>query len=296
MRRLLPSLALLLVLAACGDDSPVVADPDDLELEIVSGDHQVAPVADAAEASAALAPAQTVPEGVLPERLVARITIDGEEPQASIGALAGPAFAMLPANTSITYRVVQPDVPASFGATPCGQSFVDSAIPDDSGYVATYWERGTWAGDCTMEVRLVTDSGPVVDTVFTATFTPGPATGSPGLLGINEVGETHDYNFSLDGQSECGGQYSDPYGNPIQYRVTASQFLAVADTTLGATSACTVLVADSTVVAGDTATMQLLREGDQLLLDLLVTVTGPIDASYPGAGIPVVLEARTVNY
>src|SRR5690606_2529624 len=52
---------------------------------------------------------------------------------------------------------------------------VDAAIPDRDGLVTTYWERGTLAWqECRMEVRLVVDGVPRVDTVFIAMFEPGP--------------------------------------------------------------------------------------------------------------------------
>jgi len=170
-----------LALGACGrdrDDGPDIARPDQLSIQIVSGDRQRAPVAPAPAPSASagtLAPAATVPTNVLPQPLVARITINGQAPGAyaarSSDPLA-PSFTVLPSNTAVTFRVVQPDDPIG---RHCGASFLDSGIPDDSGYVTTFWERGTYAGECRMEVRLVVDGQPRVDTVFTATFEPGPA-------------------------------------------------------------------------------------------------------------------------
>lgn len=175
MLRRLAVLALALAVAACGsDDGPDIASPDQLELRIVSGDGQRAPVADAGgSVSAAFVPIQAMPDNILPEPLVARITVDGQAPSASVAPSGplGPNLAVLPPNTVVTFRTIQPE---GVGTRHCGSSFVDAGIPDDSGYVVTYWERGTYAGTCRTEVRLIVDGVPRVDTVFTATFEPGP--------------------------------------------------------------------------------------------------------------------------
>ncbi|HEX6939998.1 MAG TPA: hypothetical protein VF158_11350 [Longimicrobiales bacterium] len=177
LTRPLAAILAAAVLAACSDSGgtdPDIADPDQLDLVIVSGDGQVAPVADPLAGSAAFSPAQTTPDNLLPEPLVARITVDGAEPSAAVAAgTGGPLFAALPSNVSVTFRVVEH--PEETPLRHCGDSFVASAIPDDSGYVVTYWERGTLAATCTMEVRLIVDGVPRVDTMFTATFEPGPA-------------------------------------------------------------------------------------------------------------------------
>lgn len=181
MLRRLAVLALAVAVAACGsdDDGPDIASPDQLALRIVSGDGQRAPVADAGgSVSAAFTPAQTIPEGILPEPLVARITVDGQAPSAAVAPSGplGPSLAVIPPNTVVTFRTIQPE---GVGARHCGASFVDAGIPDDSGYVITYWERGTYAGECRTEVRLIVDGVPRVDTVFTATFEPGPVATIP---------------------------------------------------------------------------------------------------------------------
>ena len=175
--RSIVALAVAVALAACGDNGgPAVASPDQLQLRIVSGDRQVARVAEAAASQhvGLYRTAATVPDNVLPEPLVARILIDGAPPQASLvsGDPTGPRFAVLPPNVAVTFRVIQPQ---NAGDRHCGASFIDAAVPDDSGYVVTFWERGTYAGECRMEVRLVVDQTPRVDTAFIATFEPGPA-------------------------------------------------------------------------------------------------------------------------
>lgn len=165
--------ALALTLPACsGSDDPDVADPDDLRIEVVSGDRQSAPVrpATSAPVGGLVALDVPLPPNLLPEPLVARVTIAGAAPA---GGIVGPAFAVLPRDVSVTFRVVQP-VGDPHGRD-CGASFLDSAIPDDSAHVTTYWERGTLAGvECRMEVRLVVDGVPRVDTAFVAVFEPGP--------------------------------------------------------------------------------------------------------------------------
>lgn len=177
MLRRLAMLAFFVVLTACGDDGPSVARPDQLALQIVRGDRQVARVADApaSQGVAGYSPAATVPDNILPEPLVARIVIDGQPPSAALspGDPLGPSFAVLPQGTAVTFRVIQPDDPKG---RHCGTSFLDAGVPDDSGYVTTFWERGTLAGECRMEVRLVVDQMPRIDTVFVATFEPGPPT------------------------------------------------------------------------------------------------------------------------
>src|SRR5690606_41564807 len=66
----------------------------------------------------------------------------------------------------------QPPRPTLF---PYTTLFRSSAKSDADGLVTTYWERGTIAGvECRLEVRLVVDGVPRVDTAFTATFEPGP--------------------------------------------------------------------------------------------------------------------------
>src|SRR5690606_6716850 len=130
MRRY-PFLALAFALAACGDDGPSVARPDQLALQIVRGDRQVARVADApaSQGVAGYSLAATVPDNILPEPLVARIVIDGQSPSAvlSPGDPLGPNFALLPQGTAVTFRVIQPDDPKG---RHCGASFLDSGVPD----------------------------------------------------------------------------------------------------------------------------------------------------------------------
>lgn len=170
--RRLAVLALVALLAACGSDDGGVADPADLRLQIVSGDRQTAPVRPAGVSSTASARGAylaDLPPNLLPEPLVARIVVDGASPSASP---LGPSFAALPSDLVVTFRVVQPQ--DQLGRD-CGESFIDSAKPDADGLVTTYWERGTIAGvECRLEVRLVVDGVPRVDTAFTATFEPGP--------------------------------------------------------------------------------------------------------------------------
>src|SRR5690606_37457880 len=158
------ALALALALAACGDNGgPTVASPDQLQLRIVSGDRLVARVAEAAASQnvGLYRTAATVPDNVLPEPLVARILIDGAPTQASLvsGDPTGPRFAVLPPNVAVIFRVIQPQ---NAGNRHCGASFIDAAVPDDSGYVVTFWEKGTRAGECRMQVRLVVDRQPRV--------------------------------------------------------------------------------------------------------------------------------------
>lgn len=160
--------ALVLTFAACDSTGVDFTDPDDLRLEIVSGDGQVAPVqtTDGASIVGAFLVAQVgAPAGVLPDTLVARIT------DASGG------HANVPPNTVVNY-VVPTDG--------CGESWINAASPDDSAYVATLWERPAgklpaleWHGDvwgalCTLETRTVVDGVFRTDTTFQAVFTPGP--------------------------------------------------------------------------------------------------------------------------
>lgn len=181
------ALACALTLGACSsdsDDRPV--DPSRLSLQIVSGDRQTAPVRPAGGSSASLspefAPAQALPPNLLPEPLVARIVVDGKPvtSRSTPSDPLGPSLATLPSDVVVTYRVIQPND----DRRDCGASFIDAAKPDDEGYVTTYWERGTLAGHpCRMEVRLVVDGAPRVDTVFVAEFEPGP----PVFLGSDIV-------------------------------------------------------------------------------------------------------------
>ena len=225
--RRLAALALVAALAACGsdgDDTPPVATPDQLSLTIVSGDGQVAPVADAGTVPvAAISPAQTIPDNILPEPLVARILVDGAPPSAAVSAgdPFGPSFAALPSDIDVTFRVIQPE---GVGNRHCGASFLDAARPDSVGEVTTFWERGTYAGECRMEVRLVVDGLPRVDTVFTATFEPGELAAI--YMGVPEypdnivtVGDT------LDGRAFIR-QGVDTYGNTI----AASEVTTLPDT------------------------------------------------------------------
>jgi hypothetical protein len=173
-------LALALAAGACSSDSGKPVDPARLGVQIVSGDRQVAPVAAASGASQSLAGvlAQQLPDNLLPEPLVARITVDGQP----LKALSlptdplSPSFTTLPSDVVVTYRVVRPAGLHANDPRHCGDSFVTSAKPDKDGLVTTYWERGTYAGECRMEVRLVVDGMPRVDTAFVVGFEPGAIT------------------------------------------------------------------------------------------------------------------------
>lgn len=219
--RRLAVLALAALLAACGSDDGGVADPADLRLQIVSGDRQTAPVRPAGVSSTASAQGAylaDLPPNLLPEPLVARIVVDGASPSASP---LGPSFAALPSDLVVTFRVVQPQ--DQLGRD-CGKSFIDSAKPDADGLVTTYWERGTIAGvECRLEVRLVVDGVPRVDTAFTATFEPGPAVevrwGGSGLPDSVSAGDTLDLTDLID-----GGR--DTYGNPTSVEQTTIDIVA----------------------------------------------------------------------
>ncbi len=172
-------VALAVVVGACSSDSGKPVDPSRLGVRIVSGDRQVAPVAAASGASQVVLPAgisaQALPDNLLPEPLVARITVDGQ-PLKSISVPTdplGPSLAVLPSDLVVTYRVIRPEGLHTSDPRHCGASFVDAARPKEDGTVTTYWERGTYAGECRMEVRLVVDGQPRVDTAFVVEFEPG---------------------------------------------------------------------------------------------------------------------------
>lgn len=166
-------IALAMAVSACGSDSgteptPELIDPGTLRLQIVSGAHQTGRVA--SSASVAALPAglslQALPGGLLPEPLVARIvTESGARVQMdAVGATT----------VVVTFRVVPPVGLPQGDPRHCGESFVDSAIPDSQGEVTTYWEEPTIADyDCVMQVRLVVDGTPRVDTVFVSRMEPG---------------------------------------------------------------------------------------------------------------------------
>lgn len=153
----------LLATAACGDGTgPAFTDPDDLRLDIVSGDGQVGSVQD----GGALRIAAVGPAGVLPDTLVARIKDKSG------------GHANVPPNTVVNYVV------PSAG---CGAPWVSATSPDDSAYVETLWERpagklpdlawhdGVWGSACTLEARTAVDGVFKTDTMFSAIFTPGNA-------------------------------------------------------------------------------------------------------------------------
>ena len=221
MMRRVSVLALALIIAACGDDGPSVARPDQLALQIVRGDRQVARVADApaSQSVAGYSPAATLPDNILPEPLVARIVIDGQPPSAALspGDPLGPSFAVLPPSTAVTFRVIQPDDPKG---RHCGTSFLDSGVPDDSGYVTTFWERGTYAGECRMEVRLVVDATPRIDTVFVATFTPGPPATFGGISYSAIAGDT----VRLYQPDQEGTWIADRYGNEMTWQYAVANY------------------------------------------------------------------------
>lgn len=217
MRRTSLSLLILaLLVGACSsDDKPV--DSSRLSLAIVSGDRQTAPVAAAPTVSgAALIPGlslQTLPDNLLPEPLVARIVVDGE-PLKSLSTPSdplGPSLVTLPSDVVVTYRVIQP---TGVGQRHCGDSFVSSAKPDADGLVTTYWERGTYAGECRMEVRLVIDGEPRVDTVFVAEFEPGPVVRlthvRPSQDIVVQSGEVIDWRDLITGGGDAHGNLIDP--------------------------------------------------------------------------------------
>lgn len=179
MRRTLPLwiLALSLAVGACDsgteptpEPTPEPVAPKDLRLQIVSGAHQTARIGGGASASLAPVPGlslQELPEGLLPEPLVARVvTRDGG--MVMMSEVAAETIV-------VTYRVIPPaDIPSG-DPRHCGASFIDSQAPDADGHVTTYWEEPTIADyDCRMEMRLVVDGVPRVDTVFTSRMAPGP--------------------------------------------------------------------------------------------------------------------------
>lgn len=185
-------LALVLTFAACDSETgPEFTDPDDLRLEIVSGDGQVAPVQTTDGASiveASLVAQVGAPSGVLPDTLVARIRDKSG------------GHANVPPNTVVNY-VVPTDG--------CGEPWINAASPDDSAYVATLWERPAgqlpdlqWHGDvwgalCTLETRTVVDGVFKTDTTFQAIFTTGPLTNmTTGSVPI-ELGDTVDLRFHI---------------------------------------------------------------------------------------------------
>jgi len=221
MLRRVSVLALALALAACGDDGPSVARPDQLALQIVRGDRQVARVADApaSQGVAGYSPAATLPDNILPEPLVARIVIDGQPPSAALspGDPLGPSFAVLPPGVAVTFRVIQPDDPKG---RHCGASFLDSSVPDDSGYVTTFWQRGTYAGECRMEVRLVVDATPRIDTVFVATFEPGP----PATFGNISYSAIEGDTVRLYQPNQEGTWIADRHGNEMTWQYAMANY------------------------------------------------------------------------
>src|SRR5690606_35160406 len=209
-------LALVLALAACGDDEPDVLDPQDLRILIVRGDGQVSEVAPSPYPSAdvvmSVRYAKTPdPSTVLPDTLVARIT--GPQPSVS---LTGPSFAVLPANTMAHFRPVLDQG--------CGEPWISSAIPDENQEVRTLWvlptvlswdalgwHNGQWGARCEMEVRVTVANEFVRDTVFWALFTPGPIART-----IFRSGKTLIFNNKTPFRPHLN-DVSDWYGNPIPW-------------------------------------------------------------------------------
>lgn len=208
MRRTLLLIPLLIAIGACGDGAGVeFTDPDDLWLEIVSGDGQVASVREASGYIIAAAP----PPGVLPDTLVARIRDKSG------------GYANLPANIVVNYVVPNDS---------CGDSWINAAVPDDSGYVATLWERPAgrlpglgwhdvdgaqvWGSHCLLEARTAVDGQFKTDTTFHAIFTPGPiaAYGTGTMMGVLPDSAFPGDSLDLFPAIETF-EYLDAYGNPV---------------------------------------------------------------------------------
>lgn len=203
MRRL-TWLALVLALPACDAAAVEYTDPDDLRLEIVSGDGQVAPVQTTSSGAFILA---APPAGVLPDTLVARIRDKSG------------GHANVPPNTVVNY-VVPTDG--------CGEPWINAASPDDSAYVATLWERPAgklpaleWHGDvwgslCTLETRTVVDGVFKTDTTFQAIFTPGPIAryGTGTMRGVLPDSAFPGDSLDLFPAIETY-EYRDAHGNPV---------------------------------------------------------------------------------
>jgi hypothetical protein len=263
-------LALALAAGACSSESSKPVDPARLGVQIVSGDRQVAPVAVAAGASQSLAglSAQQLPDNLLPEPLVARITVDGA-PLKSIAAPVdplSPSFTTLPSDVVVTYRVIQP---TGVGQRHCGASFVDAATPDKDGLVTTYWERGTYAGECRMEVRLVVDGAPRVDTAFVVGFESGeivrfasPGDGNSGFapLGIGER------------------LWADAHWNPGAWRAEVDTVFRVLGTQYGTTAARTIEPIDTAIGAGGEAVVCIKTAGGVIAVGR-ASYSVPLDGS-----------------
>ena len=168
MRRMILAV---LVLAACGDGGgeEVVVPAG---LDIVSGNGQVAEVA-TTEPSPSVRVASTVGDyELLPEPLVVQLTDESGDPIASIrmdgSSVAAPdpgmAAAVAP-GTLVGFHVIEEG---------CGEAFVGAGTPDDSAQAQDRWVKGTLAGECHMEARLILNGEPTVAETFTATFLPGP--------------------------------------------------------------------------------------------------------------------------
>lgn len=257
-----------LPIAACGGDSdPTVADIDDLALRIVSGDRQSAPVRSTGADASRSVLAQTLPNGrpdnILPDPLVAQVVA-----QTGGASVTGPSGAVLPSGLDVTFRVVDPADPSG---RDCGASFLDSASPDDAGEVTTFWERGTLAGvPCEMEVRLIADGEPSIDTVFVATFEPGPvseksiAGWARGAIVVSGLADTP------EGASAALSPAirSDQYGNGVPYRIAAdSGWLDVLDDGTGDSWAPTVTMDAESVALGDTVGVTIYDLDDGVITE-----------------------------
>lgn len=152
-----------LALGACrGDDDDGGTDPEVPRLEqtrvkIVSGDGQVAPVLSASTASAGLAPIQTPAPDVLPSPLIVTL----------VDVRTGMQLASVPEGADTYWYVPQQGCGTPFGGTVRVDPATNQAV--------NYWRRGTKTGViCEMQVGRIVGGQPVIDTVFTAEFEPGP--------------------------------------------------------------------------------------------------------------------------
>ena len=212
-------LLILLGAAACDGGPEEQAPPltaEDVELRIVGGDGQTAPVASVASAQLGLMAAVAERE-LLPEPLVVELvdTASGQ-PVASIvvtssgGGLLEPQVSYagsVPDNLLVRFRVVEEG---------CGEAFIGTALPD-SGEVVDRWVKGTKAGACHMEVARLIDGQPHTDTTFLWNAEPGP----PDYIQLAPVadplapGDTLDVLELFTSERNLRVGAWDAYNNPI---------------------------------------------------------------------------------
>lgn len=245
MKRVLPLLAVLALLAACGSDgaggSQLTA--RDFALVKVAGDGQSDTVTLSAGASAdrmvGRVAADLAPSpDMFPDPLIVKVVPKGGVSlyRGSLGPTS-PNFESAPVNLpTVTWKVIEDG---------CGEAFTAAEQPGADSTTATFWVKGTKARLCHMRAQTVErDSAgnlvPVVQAEFEATQLPGPA----GRLAIDGGMGGGPYGGGSLPYAMPDGLVQDEHGNATAYTLDVD-----APLTVGGSDLRTLQVADSTAWA-----------------------------------------------